>query len=323
MGHMINGIYQSDDNALKTLPSGEWERSASIIRHWITHDGSAGPTGEAGFKGEAGRYHLFVAWNCPWAHRTLLARAFKNLEELISVSTTLPNRTNQGWVFDKSGEFCDTLLGMSAIHEVYSSDPTPYNGRLTVPILWDRKQKRLVNNESGDIVRMFNSAFHELAPPSPDLYPENKSHEIDAWNDKIYKTINNGVYRAGFATSQQAYENAAREVFENLDLIDTHLSKSAYLAGENFSEADLRLFPTLARFDVAYHYAFKCNLKRLCDYKYLWPYAREIYQKPKIADTVRFDIYKKGYFSPSENRNPLGIIPIGPQIDWLKPHNQD
>ena len=320
MGHMIDGIYYAQDDVLRTLPSGEWERSRSQIRNWITPDGTAGPTGDKGFAAEAGRYHLFVAWNCPWAHRTLLTRTLKKLEDLITVSATLSNRTDQGWVFAKSGEFADDLMNASAIHEIYSRDHKPYTGRLTVPVLWDRKLQRMVSNESADIVRMLNSTFSDIAPAAADLYPPELAVQIDAWNERIYPTINNGVYRAGFASTQKAYEKAAWELFENLDHIDNHLANSRYLVGENLTEADIRLFPTLARFDAAYHYAFKCNLKRIADYQYLWPYAREIYQMKGVAQTVRFEIYKKGYFSRSETRNPLGIIPIGPKIDWQLAH---
>ena len=323
MGHMIDGVYHVEDDVLQTLPTGEWERSGSVVRNWITSQGNAGRTGEGGFAAEIDRYHLFVAWNCPWAHRALLARTFKKLEPMITTSITLPNRTDQGWIFEKTGEYSDGLLNASAIHEIYSSNPIPYTGRLTVPVLWDKQRACMVSNESADILRMFNSAFVDIAAPSIDLRPTHLADEIDNWNERIYRSINNGVYRAGFASTQSAYETAAFEVFETLDAIDLQLSKTRYLAGEQFSEADLRLFPTLARFDVAYHYAFKCNLKRICDYQYLWPYAREIYQMDGVSDTVRFDIYKKGYFSRSEKRNPLGIIPIGPQIDWREPHRRD
>lgn len=322
MGHMVNGKYHVEDDVSHALPSGEWERAKSVVRHWITADGNAGPNGNAGFKAEPNRYHLFVAWNCPWAHRTLLMRAFKRLEDLISISVAKPNRTDQGWVFDQSGGFADPLLGLSAVHEVYSRDPAPYTGRLTVPVLWDAKQNRMVSNESADIVRMLNSAFNDIAEPTADFYPADHRAQIDEWNDLIYKSVNNGVYRAGFASTQEAYEKAATEVFETLDNIDAHLAENRFLCGDSLTEADVRLFPTLARFDVAYHYAFRCNLNKLSDYQHLWPYAREMYQMPGIAETVKFDIYKKGYFSKSEKRNPLGIIPIGPKVDWTAPHNR-
>lgn len=322
MGVMIEGVYHVEDDPMPTSQSGEWQRSKSVVRNWITPHGSPGPTGEGGYPAEADRYHLFVAWNCPWAHRALLARVLKKLEGMIGISVALPRRTDQGWVFADEGEHADRLLGISSVHELYSRGVDGYTGRITVPVLWDRKTGTMVSNESADIVRMLNDAFSTLAPAAPDLYPDELRAEIDAWNDLIYRTVNNGVYRAGFASTQEAYEKAAWEVFDTLDRIDTRLSATPYLAGDRFTEADLRLFPTLARFDVAYHYAFRCNLKRLSDYRHLWPYAREIYQMPGVGQTVKFDIYKQGYFSPSEKRNPLGIVPIGPLVDWSPPHGR-
>lgn len=301
MGYMVEGVYHEGDDVTKTLPSGEWKRSSSTVRHWI---------GDDGFPAEAARYHLYVAWNCPWAHRALLTRAIMGLDG-ITVSYARPNRTDQGWVYDAEGPFSDPLLGVQSLHEVYSRDPMKYTGRLTVPVLWDKAQERMVSNESADIVRMFGACFD-----GPELYPDALTGQIDDWNALIYETVNNGVYRAGFASTQEAYEEAAYEVFATLDKIDAHLAENQFLCGDTFTEADVRLFPTLARFDVAYHYAFRCNLKKLSDYPHLWPYAKRIYHMPGIADTVRFDIYKKGYFSASEKRNPLGIIPIGPTVDW-------
>ncbi len=301
MGYMVDGVYHVGDDVTKTLSDGAWERSRSTVRHWI---------GDANFPAETGRYHLFVAWNCPWAHRALLTRAIKGLGH-ISLSYTRPNRNDQGWVFDKAGPFSDPLLGARALHEVYSADPMRYTGRLTVPVLWDKVQARMVSNESADIVRMLNAAFD-----GPDLYPKAHQRQIDDWNTLIYETVNNGVYRAGFASAQAPYERAALQVFETLDKINAHLEWHDFLCGDQFTEADLRLFPTLARFDVAYHYAFRCNLRKISDYAHLWPYAKRIYAMPGVAETVRFDIYKRGYFSASEKRNPLGIVPIGPIVDW-------
>lgn len=323
MGHMVEGRYHAEDDVTKTLPSGEWERSRSVVRHWITPDGRPGPTGEGGFAADPGRYHLYVAWNCPWAHRTLLASAVKKLDDLIGISAARPNRTDQGWVYDASGTFSDPLFGISALHEIYAKDPVPYTGRLTVPVLWDKREGRMVSNESADIVRMLNTAFVHVAPDSPDLYPADLADEIESWNDLVYRTVNNGVYRAGFASTQTAYEKAALEVFDTLNRIDAVLSEKRYLTGDRFTEADLRLFPTLARFDVAYYGAFKCNIRRLTDFANLWPYAREIYQMPGIEKTVNFDIYKRGYFSKSAKRNPLGIVPVGPDIDWTAVHGRN
>ncbi len=322
MGVMIDGTYSEQDDVAKTDAAGNWHRARSVVRHWITPDGRAGPTGDPGFAAEPGRYHLYAAWNCPWAHRALLTRVVKRLEGLIDVSYALPRRTGQGWVFNAEGAFADRLFSAAALHEIYTRGGDAYTGRITVPVLFDRKTGRMVSNESADIVRMLNTAFGAAARPSVDLYPDGLHDQIESWNERIYATVNNGVYRAGFATTQEAYETAARAVFDTLDAIDRQLGETRYLTGDRFTEADLRLFPTLARFDVAYHYAFRCNLRRLIDYDNVWPYAREIYQMPGIADTVDFEIYKRGYFSPSENRNPLGIVPIGPDIDWSAPHGR-
>ncbi|MEM8630725.1 MAG: glutathione S-transferase C-terminal domain-containing protein [Pseudomonadota bacterium] len=311
MGLMLDGSYIEEDPGPGTSQNGAFERAKSTIRDWITADGSSG------FAAKPGRYHLYAAWNCPWAHRALLARLFFGLEDQITVSFAKPRRTAQGWVFDQSGSYADPELGVSALHEVYARQDPPYTGRVTVPVLWDRQGQRIVSNESADIVRMLG-AF----PGTPDLYPEDARAEIDRWNALIYPRFNNGVYRAGFASTQEAYDTGVAEVFATLDEIDAQLQKTRYLTGDRFTEADLRLFPTLARFDVAYHYAFKCNIRRIQDYPALWDYAREIYQMPGVADTVNFDIYKNGYFSPSEKRNPLGIVPAGPVVDWSPPHGR-
>lgn len=303
MGVMIDGTYHAEDPGPDTTEGGEFKRAASNIRDWISADGPFTP--------DLGRYHLYVAWNCPWAHRALLTRAVMGLEDAISVSVARPRRTDQGWVYDADGEYSDGLLGVHAIHEVYAHQTPAYTGRLTVPVLWDKHSGQIVSNESADIVRMLG-AFGR----GPDLYPEPLRAQIDDWNARIYATVNNGVYRAGFARTQEAYNTAVVEVFDTLDAIEQQLQDTSWLTGDQFTEADLRLFPTLARFDVAYHYAFKCNLRRLTDYPVLWAYARRTYAMPGVADTVRFDIYKQGYFSPSELRNPLGIVPAGPLIDW-------
>lgn len=303
MGVMIDGTYHAEDPGPDTTEGGEFKRAASNIRDWISADGPFTP--------DLGRYHLYVAWNCPWAHRALLTRAVMGLEDTISVSVARPRRTDQGWVYDADGEYSDGLLGVHAIHEVYAHQTPAYTGRLTVPVLWDKHSGQIVSNESADIVRMLG-AFGR----GPDLYPEPLRAQIDDWNARIYATVNNGVYRAGFARTQEAYNTAVVEVFETLDAIEQQLQDTSWLTGDQFTEADLRLFPTLARFDVAYHYAFKCNLRRLTDYPALWAYARRIYAMSGVADTVRFEVYKQGYFSPSELRNPLGIVPAGPLIDW-------
>ncbi len=310
MGVMIEGKYHRDDPDPSTDLGGAYQRAASTIRNRITADGHHRP--------EARRYHLFVAWNCPWAHRTLLARALLGLEEAIGISLAKPRRTSDGWVFDTSGEFSDDLLGATALHEVYSRQDPPYSGRVTVPILWDKTTSRIVSNESADIVRMLSLAFDPLRRLVPAAYEA----EIDRLNDMIHPRINNGVYRAGFARTQEAYDEAVTDLFAALDELEAHLDGRTTLIGDQLTETDLRLFPTLARFDVAYHYAFKCNLAKLSDYPNLWDYARAIYALPGVAETVRLDIYKQGYFSPSELRSPLGILPIGPIVDWSEPANR-
>ena len=304
---MIGGTFQSEDPAPQSDRHGAYQRAASTIRNWITKDGP--------FQPEPTRYHLFVAWNCPWAHRTLLARALLGLPDVISVSYAAPRRTPEGWVFDRTGEFSDGECAATALHQIYARQSPSYTGRLTVPVLWDRKTRQIVSNESADIVRMLALEFD----PSQKLYPTQHRNEIDHWNSLIHSRVNNGVYRAGFARTQAAYDVAVRELFETLDQIEAHLGQHNCLAGAQLTEADLRLFPTLARFDVAYHYAFKCNIRKLSDYPNLWDYARAFYALPGVAETVRPEIYKQGYFSPSELRNPLGIVPMGPKVDWSTP----
>ena len=299
MGLMIDGEYLVDDPAPDTASGGRFERAKSTLRDPIP-DGAA-----------PSRLHLYAAWNCPWAHRALLTRAVLGLDE-ITVSYALPRRTDQGWVFEE-----EPLLGVAAMHQVYAAGADAYTGRVTVPVLWDKETGRILNNESADIVRAMGEAY---APGR--LYPRDKADDIDSWNAMIYPALNNGVYRAGFARTQDAYDEAVADVFAALDRIEAQLSQNRYLAGDTLTEADIRLFPTLARFDVAYHSAFKCNLRRLIDYTNLWAYARDIYQTPGVAGTVDFDIYRRGYHSPSELRNPLGIVPIGPQNDWRAPHGR-
>lgn len=315
MGKLVAGTWIADD-AAATDAQGRWQRSPSQLRGWLTPDGREGPNGEPGFPLAPSRYQLYAAWNCPWAHRALLTRAIKGLQAEIPVAFVAPRRTDQGWVFDPEGGYPDPLYGHTALHQLYTRGHPDYTGRVTVPVLWDRKSEQVVSNESADLVRMLNAAYPERGP---DLYPEGLRDAIDGWNELIHRDVNNGVYKAGFAETQQAYEAAAWAVFEALDRIEAQLRETPFLAGERFTEADLRLFPTLARFDVAYHTAFKCNLYRLSDYPQLWDYARAIYQSPGVAETVAFDIYKRGYFSPSEKRNPLGIVPIGPVVDWDRP----
>ncbi|MEM1380595.1 MAG: glutathione S-transferase C-terminal domain-containing protein [Pseudomonadota bacterium] len=315
MGQLVDGTWRTDE-VLAAASDGRWNRQRSTLRHWITRDGSPGPNGEDARPAAAGRYYLYAAWNCPWAHRTLLVRAFKRLEDVIGVSFVAPRRTDQGWVFSPEDGYVDDLFESSALHELYTRSTPDYSGRVTVPILWDRERGNIVSNESADIVRMLGSAFDEVGANDLDLYPEPQRGEIDRWNARIHRDLNNGVYRAGFASTQEAYEEAVTAVFETLDAIEEHLKTAPFLAGDAATEADLRLLPTLFRFDVAYATAFKCSKKRIADYPQLWAYARRFYTRPEVAATVDFDIYRRGYHSPSPKRNPHGIVPIGPQPAW-------
>lgn len=325
MGVMIDGRWTTDAEASKLRhEDGRWIRPESTIRHWVTPDGAAGPTGEGGFAAGPDRYHLFVSYGCPWAHRTLLFRALKGLEDLIPISVALPRRSEDGWIFadEPDDPHYDICLGKHALWEVYAESHPGFTGRVTVPLLYDRQTGRAVNNESADIIRMLNSAFDGVGANDRDFYPPEHREEIDALNRRIYENLNNGVYRAGFAESQEAYEEAFDEVFATLDWLDDRLATRRYLCGDRQTEADWRLFPTLVRFDVAYHYAFKCNLRKISDYANLGPYTRDLYQTPGIAGIVFPEVYKTGYFSISELRNPLGIVPKGPEVDFWSPHGR-
>ena len=322
MGKLLDGKWVDDDVGAANA-DGKFERSKALLRNWVTPDGAPGPSGIGGFRAEAGRYHLYIAINCPWAHRAAIFRRLKGLEDAISLSICAPRRTDQGWVFDPADDrYRDTLLGKEAMHQVYTAGQPDYSGRVTMPVLWDKKRRTIVSNESAEIIRMLNGAFLGVAGNDINFCPPDLLAEIDALNATIYATVNNGVYRTGFARTQEAYEEAAAALFATLDDLDDRLSKTRYLLGDRPTEADWRLFPTLARFDVAYFGAFKCNLRRLIDYPNLWPYARELYQWPGVADTVDFGIYKRGYYSPSAARNPHGIVPKGPAIDFNEPHGR-
>jgi len=298
---------------------GGFVRQVSGFRHWVTPDGSAGPTGDAGFAAEAGRYHLYVALICPWASRTLIARKLKGLEQAISISVVDPRLGDQGWAFGGyPGTEADALNGASFMHEIYTKADPRYTGRATVPVLWDKKLGTIVNNESADIVRMLNSGFGDLAS-GPDLYPEALRTEIDALNAEIYPRLNNGVYRAGFAVTQLAYEEAFDDVFSMLDSLEARLETGGpYLFGEALTEADIRLFVTLVRFDAAYHGLFKCNLRRLADYAALSTYLATMLAVPGVAETVSIEHIKAGYYS-IKALNPNGIMPKGPDLPGLAP----
>lgn len=316
MGVLVNGVWCEEETQPREA-NGRYVRPGSQFRQWVTADGSSG------FPAEAGRYHLYIAISCPWAHRTWIFRKLKHLEQVIPMSIVAPRRTDHGWVFDKRNpRYQDTLLGTQYLHEIYTLAQADYTGRVTVPVLWDKKRRTIVNNESAEIIRMFNSAFAAFTSDATDYYPKPLRVEIDTLNDLIYRTVNNGVYRAGFATTQEAYEEAVDGVFTTLDQLEARLATHRYLLGDQLTEADWRLFPTLVRFDAAYYGAFKCSLRRLVDYPNLWAYTRELYQIPGIAETVDVDVYKQGYYSPSPLRNPLGIVPKGPVIDFTVPHGR-
>ena len=299
---------------------GGYVRQVSTFRHWITPDGAAGPTGEDGYRAETGRYHLYVALICPWASRTLIARKLKQLETVISVSVVEPALTDEGWCFgDYPGSDRDEVNGARYLHEIYTRADPHFTGRATVPVLWDKQRKTIVNNESADIVRMINSGFGTLAGGPFDLYPEELRAAIDALNDRIYPRLNHGVYRAGFATTQVAYEEAFADVFIMLDELEEYVSRNGpFLFGNSLTEADVRLFVTLVRFDAAYHGLFKCNLRRLTDYSTLSAYFARLLTVPGVRETVNVDHIKRGYYS-IRALNPTGIVPVGPDLPELDP----
>ena len=302
---------------------GRFVRTESQYRNWITADGSAGPSGRAGFRAEPGRYHLYVAFACPWAHRTLIMRELKGLDSMISVSATNSYMGAEGWTFAPGPEtIADEVNQAQRVYELYTIADPQYSGRATVPILWDKHQRTIVSNESAEIVRMLNTAFDSVGANRNDYYPLELRAEIDEWNAFVYPNLNNGVYRAGFATTQEAYEEAATAVFAALDKIERQLSTHRYLTGSQLTEADVRLFTTLIRFDPVYHGHFKCNLRRVVDYPNMWGYVREIYQLPGIASTVHIDYIKRHYYGSHPNVNPTRIVPIGPALDYLAPHNR-
>jgi putative glutathione S-transferase len=322
MGQLIDGRWQ--DQWYDTSKDGRFQRENAQRRNWVTADGQPGPSGEGGFRAEAGRYHLYVSLACPWAHRTLIYRQLKGLAGLIDVSVVSWLMRENGWTFDRSlGSTGDALDGLEFLHQRYTRDDPHYTGRVTVPVLWDKQRKRIVSNESAEIIRMFNSAFDGLTGNDLDLYPTPLQGEIDALNERIYPAVNNGVYRAGFATSQEAYEEAFVTLFEELDCLEKRLGERRYLTGEYLSEADIRLFTTLIRFDAVYHGHFKCNLRRLADYPNLSGWLRELYQLPGVAGTVNFQHIKNHYYGSHRTINPTGIVPLGPQQDFSGPHGRE
>ena len=302
---------------------GRFVRKAPQFRNWITADGSAGPSGVSGFKAEAGRYHLYVSLACPWAHRTLIFRALKGLEDMIDISVVHWYMADKGWTFETGdGVIADTVNNSELMYQVYTAAKSDYSGRVTVPVLWDKKTKTIVSNESPEIIRMFNTAFDGIGALDGDYYPEPLRTEIDALNDRIYDTVNNGVYKAGFATTQEAYEEAVVPLFESLDWLEDTLSKQRYLTGATITEADWRLFTTLVRFDPVYVGHFKCNIRRIADYPNLSGYVRDLYQQPHVAGTVNMEHIKNHYYASHETINPSRVVPMGPDIDFMAPHTR-
>lgn len=319
MGMMVDGQWRPEVDRLVD-DEGSLQRPDSVFRNWITADGRPGPTGQGGFAAEPGRYHLYLSRACPWAHRTAIFRELKGLQAMIGVSVTHWLMADDGWTFKEApGVIPDPLLGADFLWQLYAASDPGYTGRVTVPVLWDKVSGRIVSNESADIIRMFNSAFDGVGAAPGDWYPEPLRDGIDALNRRIYDGLNNGVYKAGFAASQAAYEQAVAAVFDTLDWLEGLLGGQSWLCGEQQTEADWRLFTTLVRFDSVYHGHFKCNLRRLVDYPRLWAWTRRLYQHPAVAPTIDFDHIKRHYYASHRHINPTGIVPAGPVLDWQPP----
>ncbi|SNS88791.1 glutathione S-transferase family protein [Antarctobacter heliothermus] len=324
MGQLVDGIWHEGWYDTKKS-GGKFVRSDSASRNWITADGNAGPSGEGGFKAERDRYHLYVSLACPWAHRALVFRKLKGLEDLITVSVVHPDMLGDGWTFesDSDGATGDTLYGLPYLRDVYIKADPKATTRVTVPILWDKQRETIVSNESAEIIRMFNSAFDGLTGNTDDYWPKDLRDAIDPVNARIYDTVNNGVYKSGFATSQEAYDAAVTPLFETLDWIEERLAGNRYLMGDRVTEADWRLFTTLIRFDMVYHGHFKCNRARIVDYPNLWAYTRELYQWPGVAETVNFAHITRHYYYSHDTVNPHRIVPVGPDLDLNAPHGRE
>ncbi|MFN3662546.1 glutathione S-transferase family protein [Yoonia sp.] len=323
MGQLVDGVWH--DVWYDTEKSGgKFERTEASFRNWITADGSAGPSGEGGFEAESGRYHLYVSYACPWAHRALIFRAIKGLEDHISLSVVHPDMLGEGWTFKKDdhGATGDTLFGYDFARDVYLRAVPDMTGRVTVPILWDKKRGTIVSNESSEIIRMFNSAFDAITGNTDDYWPEELRDAIAPVNDRIYDTVNNGVYKSGFATTQEAYEDAVYPLFDSLDWLEDRLGENRYLMGDKLTEADWRLWTTLLRFDPVYHLHFKCNRKRIADYPNMSGFLRELYQVPGVSDTVNMAHIVRHYHYSHDTINPNRIIPINPVIDLSEPHGR-
>ncbi len=322
MGLLQNGEWVDQWYDTKSS-GGRFERTTPQFRSWITPNGAAGPTGEAGFAAAPGRYHLYVSLACPWAHRAMIFRALKGLEEMISVSVVHWYMADKGWTFQAGdGVIADSENNAELMYQVYTAALSDYSGRVTVPVLWDKQTKTIVTNESSEIIRMFNSAFDNVGAAPGDYYPESLRAEIDTLNERIYDTVNNGVYKAGFATTQEAYSEAVAPIFDTLDFLEARLSTQRYLVGNTITEADWRLFTTLVRFDPVYVGHFKCNIRRIADYEHLSGYVRDLYQQPGVAATVNMEHIKSHYYASHETINPARVIPMGPVIDYSLPHKR-
>ncbi len=323
MGLLVKGQWH-DKWYDTTTSGGAFIRAESQFRNWVTEGGKPGPSGEGGFVAEAGRYHLYVSLACPWAHRTLIFRTLRKLEEVISVTVVEPKMLENGWEFGKRGDgTTDTVNGTQYLHQVYTKAKPTYSGRVTVPVLWDKAQNTIVNNESSEIIRMFNSAFSCFTDNHYDYYPERLRSDIDDINRRVYDTINNGVYRCGFATKQAPYEEAFDKLFATLDTVEARLSNQRFLIGEELTEADWRLFTTLVRFDAVYYSHFKCNLRRIADYPNLSNYVRDLFQHPGVAETVDIEHIKRHYYYSHNTINPHRIVPKGPELNFWAPHDRE
>jgi glutathionyl-hydroquinone reductase len=323
MGLLVDGVWQDDSFDKSRIQGGRFVRPQARYRNFVTPDGSPGLTGEGGFAAEAGRYHLYVSPACPWAHRTIIFRRLKELEGVVSMSSVSWHMGEFGWTFDRDqGSSGDEVNGKSKMSEIYLLANARYTGRVSVPVLWDKKRGTIVNNESSEIIRMFNSAFDAFTNERTDYYPADLRSQIDQINEVVYSTVNNGVYRTGFAVTQEAYEESFRALFKTLDELEQRLARQRYLVGNRITEADWRLFTTLIRFDAVYVGHFKCNLRRIADYPNLSNYLRDLYQVPGVAETVNLEHIKRHYYGSQRKVNPTGIVPLGPELDFTSPHNR-
>lgn len=316
MGLLVDGKWQDKWYDTEST-GGRFVRKDSQFRSWVTADGSAGPSGEGGFKAEPNRYHLYISLACPWASRVMIMRSIKGLEDLVSVSVVNPLMAENGWTFEPDeGVIPDPVMDADYLYQIYTKVEPDYSGRVTVPVLYDLKQNKIVNNESSEIMRIFNSAFDEIGAKEGNYLPEELLAEIDAMNEKVYDAVNNGVYKAGFATKQEVYQEEVTQLFEVLDELEELLADKQYLVGNQITEADWRLFTTLIRFDSVYYGHFKCNIKHLTEYNNLWRYTKELYNEPGVAETVNFKHIKEHYYRSHKNINPTGIVPVGPELDF-------